>query len=55
LIEVAMNPYFGWQAEFARNHINPATNEPYSRMRITQVLELARAKVAKALERQEAA
>lgn len=50
VLEGAMNPYYGWQTEFAKNHINPDTGKPYSRMRITQVLELARAKVAKVLE-----
>lgn len=55
LIEAAMNPFNGWQTAFAKSHVNPATNRPYSRMRITQVLEMARAKVAKAMERQEAA
>jgi len=55
VIEAAMEPFHGWQTEFAKTHINPATNKPYSRMRITQVLEMAREKVAKTLERQEAA
>lgn len=55
LIEAAMNPYNGWQTEFAKTHINPATQQPYSRMRITQVLGLARAKVVKAMERKQIA
>lgn len=50
VLEVAMDPYYGWQTDFAKKHINPETNKPYSRMRITQVLESARAKVAKVLE-----
>ena len=52
LIEVAMNPFHGWQTHFAKTHINPATKKPYSRMRITQVLEIVRAKVAKVMERE---
>lgn len=55
LIEAAMDPYLGWQTEFAKTHTNPSTGQPYSRMRITQVLEMARAKVVKALERHKAA
>ena len=55
LIEAAMNPYSGWQTDFAENHINPKTKLPYSKMRITQVLEIVRAKVARVLEHKEAA
>jgi DNA-directed RNA polymerase specialized sigma24 family protein len=55
VIEAAMEPFHGWQSEFAKTHINPASGKPYSRMRITQVLEMAREKVAKTLDRQEAA
>lgn len=54
LIEAAMNPYFGWQTDFANSHINPKTQKPYTRMRITQALETARAKVAKVLEKEAA-
>lgn len=50
LIEGAMNPYNGWQTDFAKNHINPATDKPYSRMRITQMLKIAREKVASVME-----
>lgn len=50
VIEVAMDPYYGWQTDFAKTHINPDTKKPYSRMRITQVLEKARAKVAKVMQ-----
>lgn len=49
VMEAAMDPFYGWQTEFAKTHINPDTKKPYSRMRITQVLETARAKVAKVL------
>lgn len=55
VIEAAMDPYHGWQTEFAATHINPTTQKPYSRMRITQVLDMARDKVAKVLERQQKA
>ena len=50
LIERAMNPYNGWQTEYAKNHINPSTNKPYTRMRITQILKIARQKVASVLD-----
>lgn len=55
LIEMAMEPFNGWQTEFARTHINPTTGKSYTRMRITQILVMAREKVAKALERQKIA
>jgi len=55
VIEAAMEPFHGWQSEFAKTHINPASGKPYSRMRITQVLKMAQEKVAKTLDRQEAA
>lgn len=55
VIEAAMHPFHGWQTDFAKTHINPATGKSYSRMRITQILETARAKVASVLELQEAA
>lgn len=46
LIEAAMEPYSGWQTQFAKDHINPATGKSYSRMRITQMLSEVRQKVA---------
>lgn len=52
LIDAAMNPFHGWQTHFSKTHINPATQKPYSRMRITQVLAAAREKVAKVLNQQ---
>lgn len=55
LIELAMNPFHGWQTEFAMSHINPTTNKPYSRMRITQILEIARGKVASVINKTKAA
>lgn len=55
VIEAAMDPFHGWQTEFARTHTNPATGKSYSRMRITQVLETAREKVARVLEEQKVA
>lgn len=51
LMEAALDQYNGWMADFARSHINPNTNKPYSRMRITQVCEQAKAKVEKVLKR----
>ena len=49
IITVAMNPYRGWQTEFAKNHVNPGTNKPYSRMRVTQILQIAQGKVQRAM------
>ena len=46
LIETAMNPYRGWQTAVGQKHIAPRTGKPYGRMRITQILKVARKKVA---------
>lgn len=54
VIEAAMEPYHGWQIEFARTHINAETGKPYSRMRITQVLESAQKKLAAYVQRRAA-
>jgi DNA-directed RNA polymerase specialized sigma24 family protein len=51
LIETAMNPYHGWQKAVGEKYIAPRTGKPYGRMRITQILVQARAKVAKAMAR----
>lgn len=50
LIVASMNPYSGWQTDWANNHINPKTQKPYSRMRVSQVLAVAREKVARVLK-----
>lgn len=50
VLNASMQSYRGWQTEFARTHINPKTQQPYSRMRITQILESARAKIAKVIK-----
>lgn len=53
VLEAAMNPYHGWQTEFANQHCNPDTGKPYSRMRITQVLKKARSKMANVINEAE--
>jgi DNA-directed RNA polymerase specialized sigma subunit len=55
IIEAAMNPFPGWQTEFARKNISPSTNKPYSRMRVNQILKNAREKVANILNQQKVA
>jgi hypothetical protein len=59
VLNAAMNPYRGWQTDFAKTHTNQVKGskyfgQPYSRMRITQLLESARAKVAAILEKEAA-
>lgn len=50
LIHIAMESHkAGWQSEFAKTHVSPKTGKPYSRMRITQILESAREKIRKAM------
>lgn len=53
VMEAAMNPYNGWQTAFAANHINPRTEQPYSRMSVTNFLNSAKEKVAKVIKRKE--
>jgi DNA-directed RNA polymerase specialized sigma24 family protein len=46
----AMEPYYGWQSDIAARTINPDTKQPYTRMRVTQVLENARNKVKRVMK-----
>ena len=46
LIQSFMQSTQGWQTKFAQSKINPRTNKPYSRMRITQILQQAKQKLA---------
>jgi DNA-directed RNA polymerase sigma subunit (sigma70/sigma32) len=46
LIEKSMNSHYGWQVEIGKNRISPRTGKPYGRVRIGQILEKARNKVA---------
>lgn len=51
VIKQAMdNSDYGWQTKFAAQNINPETKEPYTRMRITQILKNARRKLAAVVE-----
>jgi DNA-directed RNA polymerase specialized sigma24 family protein len=52
LILLAMENNSGWQTEYAKTHISPVTKKPYCRMRITQLLSVAREKVAKVLSKE---
>ncbi len=38
VLTTSILPYHGWQAEVARKHVNPRTNQPYSRMAPAKVL-----------------
>lgn len=51
LVESAMEPYNGWQTEFARATVSPVTGRPISKMRVTQMLKVARAKLAETIGR----
>jgi hypothetical protein len=50
LVEISMDSSYGWKAKYAKNHINPITKKPYSRVRINQIFQLARKKIANVLE-----
>ena len=45
IIEVAMEPYHGWQTEISKEVVNPETCKPMSRARIGQILDEAKRKV----------
>jgi len=51
LIETAMNPHKGWQTEIVKRYISPVTEKNVSKMRISQILERAREKVALVMSR----
>jgi hypothetical protein len=45
LIEVAMDPYCGWQTDIGQKYISQRTGRPFCRMRVSQILDRARGKV----------
>jgi hypothetical protein len=45
VLETSLNPYYGWQADVARNTLNPNTGEPYTRMWTAIALKNAHEKV----------
>ena len=51
LIEAAMNPYHGWQNAVGKTILNKKNGKPYSKMRISQIIGEAKAKVARTLDR----
>lgn len=51
VLETSLNPYYGWQADVARNTLNPNTGEPYTRMWTAIALKNAHEKVRVALQR----
>lgn len=51
VILCTMYPYYGWQADLAKNTHNPKTGRPYSRMTVNNVLKSALEKVKKAYSR----
>ncbi|RTK96334.1 MAG: hypothetical protein EKK64_04350 [Neisseriaceae bacterium] len=55
VFEAAMNPFVGWQTVFAESHLNPRTGQPYTKTRITQLLQSARDKVRETMEKEVAA
>ena len=52
LIEVAMNPYYGWQTDIGLKYVSKRTGRPFGRMRVSQILERAREKVSRVLSKQ---
>lgn len=50
LVRLAMDPVPGWQAEFAKTYISPATGNPVSRMCVTHMLRTAKKKVASTIK-----
>jgi DNA-directed RNA polymerase specialized sigma subunit len=51
VVRLSMTNNRGWQTEYANSHLNPTTGKPYSRMRISQILQSARAKLQSNYER----
>ncbi len=51
IIRLSVTSNRGWQTEYANTHINPTTGKPYSKMRVSQILQEARAKLQANYER----
>jgi DNA-directed RNA polymerase specialized sigma subunit len=51
LIEIAMEPHRGWQSEIVKKYVSPVTEKNVSKMRISQILERAKEKVALVMSR----
>jgi DNA-directed RNA polymerase specialized sigma subunit len=51
VFEQAMEPFYGWQTEFAKENINPESGKPYTRARIGQILKNAQMKLEKVVEK----
>jgi hypothetical protein len=49
-----MEPYHGWQTDMASKIVSEKTGKKYTKMRITQILQKAREKVANTIEQQRA-
>jgi RNA polymerase sigma factor (sigma-70 family) len=45
IVETSLFPHYGWQTEIAQETINPATGEPYTNARISQMLQIALKKI----------
>jgi RNA polymerase sigma factor (sigma-70 family) len=54
LIDASMEPYHGWQTDMASKIVSEKTGKKYTKMRITQILQKAREKVANTIEQQRA-
>lgn len=53
LLKLSMSADSGWQTRYAKNHVSPKTQKPYTRMRVNQIYIKAKKKLAEVLERRE--
>lgn len=50
IIEASMEPYHGWQTDITKEIVSEKTGKTFSKMRISQMLQKAREKVAQKIE-----
>lgn len=50
VLETSLNPYYGWQTDIAKQHINPTTGKKYTRAGTGVALKNAKSKVRAELE-----
>lgn len=48
IVNTSLYPHYGWQQEIANETINPQTGKPYTRARISQILQIALRKIKSA-------
>jgi len=55
IVETSLFPHYGWQTELAAETINPASGRPYTKARISQMLQIALEKIRVAYLKREVA